>query len=111
MSGMTTFSGALRDLMAARGVGVLAVARAVPCDRAYVSRVASGRQTPSPQLARSLDHILGAGRELIALARPDTDRAAPDGVRATSRDLVALERRLGGTWSSRPLSRRSAPQP
>ena len=111
MSGMDTFPGALRDLMTDRGIGVLALARLVPCDRAYISRLARGRQPPSAQIARRLDDILDAGGDLAELAHPTAGRAAPDDVRATSRSLISMERRLGGTRSSRPLSRRSAPPP
>jgi transcriptional regulator with XRE-family HTH domain len=62
------FAGRLAALMAERGLGVLAVARRVPCDMALVSRLASGRQLPSLQTARRLDEVLGAGGEIAALA-------------------------------------------
>lgn len=62
------FAGRLAALMTRRGLGVLAVARRVPCDKALISRLASGRQQPSRQMARRLDEVLNAGGELAALA-------------------------------------------
>src|SRR5690348_17308616 len=62
------FASRLRALMAERGLGVLALARRVPCDKAQVSRVANGKQRPSATLAGRLDEALGAGGELAALA-------------------------------------------
>jgi transcriptional regulator with XRE-family HTH domain len=56
-----SFTVRLAALMADRGLGVLALARKVPCDQAYISRVASGKQRPSRGLAQRLDEILGAG--------------------------------------------------
>ena len=108
---MSTFTDALNRLMTERAIGVLALARAVPCDQAYVSRLTRGRQRPSRQIARRLDEILRSGGQL-ATAAEDTRRAvsAPQrpagrdsgasidaaGIRETSRMLVAMERRLGG---------------
>ena len=37
------FAGRLRSFMAERRLGVLAVARRVPCDKALISRLAAGR--------------------------------------------------------------------
>lgn len=65
---MDDFSQALRALMAERGVGVRALARQVPCDHALVSRLSSGRQPPSPTMARRLDEILAAGGRLTGRA-------------------------------------------
>jgi transcriptional regulator with XRE-family HTH domain len=62
------FAGRLRVVMAERGLGVLALARRVPCDKALISRLASGKQRPSEQIAHRLDDALAAGGELAALA-------------------------------------------
>lgn len=58
----------LTALMSERGLGVLALARKVPCDKAYISRLASGRQQPSPAMAKLLDDMLGAEGDLAASA-------------------------------------------
>src|ERR1700761_5317585 len=62
------FGTLLSDLMTERGLGVRALARRVPCDPALISRLASGRQQPSSQIARRLDEILAADGELSDLA-------------------------------------------
>lgn len=95
-----TFAERLKTIMRERGTGPVAVARKVPCDPGYVSRVANGHQDPSAHLGRRLDQILGAGGELAALAvaghdTPDGPGGAAD-IRESSQALVRLEGRLGG---------------
>lgn len=106
-----TFADRLRALMHEQGTGPVAVARRVPCDPGYVSRLARGRQAASPRMARRLDEVLGADGELVALA--GEARGMPPGgrdmalsdpgtvpgageVRENSQMLVRLESRLGG---------------
>ena len=62
------FAERLRALMAERGIGVRELGRRVYRDKSYISRLASGRQWPSPEAARDIDAILGAEGELVALA-------------------------------------------
>jgi hypothetical protein len=85
---MDEFAGRLRALMAERGLGVLALARQVPCDKALISRLAAGKQRPSEQIASRLDDALGAGGELAALAA-----AAVPAAGAGELDLIELARR------------------
>lgn len=65
----------LAALMAERGLGMRALARHVPCDPALISRLASGRQRPSAQVARRLDEILTARGELAEPASLPDDQA------------------------------------
>ncbi len=64
------FAERLRALMAERGLSGLAVAREVPCDPAYVSRLINGKQRPSQRIARRLDEVLGADGTLATLVPP-----------------------------------------
>lgn len=66
------FAGKLSAAMAARGMGVRALARRMHCDPALISRLASGKQHPSAAMARLLDDAFAAGGELLAAARQDT---------------------------------------
>jgi transcriptional regulator with XRE-family HTH domain len=79
------FAEMLRSLMAERGIGVRELGRRVYRDKAYISRVASGKQRPSPEAARDIDDVLGASGELAALAR-SADSGLAD-VRALSLTL------------------------
>lgn len=105
------FAGRLRALMQDRDLGPVAVARRIPCDPGYVSRLANGRQAPSARIARRLDEVLGAAGELVALAGESRGMPAsgpqralsalgthPDAemVRETSQMLIRLSGRLGG---------------
>jgi transcriptional regulator with XRE-family HTH domain len=83
---MDDFAARLAALMAGRGMGVLAVARRVPCDKALISRLRAGKERPSARVAARLDDVLGAGGELVALA-PGSRPAAG------SLDLIELARR------------------
>jgi Helix-turn-helix domain len=65
---MRDFAERLAAFMAERGLGVRALARHVPCDPALISRAVNGKQPLSPQIARRLDDVLGAGGELADLA-------------------------------------------
>jgi hypothetical protein len=73
--------------MAEQGLGVLALARRVPCDKALISRLVHGKQAPSVQMSHRLDDVLEAGGELAALAT--TTAAAGAG----ELDLIELTRR------------------
>jgi hypothetical protein len=93
------FGDLLSSLMSERGLGVRALARRVPCDPALISRLASGHQRPSAQIARRLDEILEAHCELSNLAAmtPSSPaRVAPPGFED---ELAAVEaaRRTGAS--------------
>lgn len=57
---MDDFAGRLDAAMGARNIGVRALARRVHCDPGLISRLRSGKQQPSPNIARLLDEELGA---------------------------------------------------
>jgi len=87
-----------------REISGRALARKVPCDPGYVSRLASGKQRPSLRIARRLDELLGAGGELAAAAqRRPVHEPGPgdedDDVRR--RELLGA---LGGVVAAAPLA-------
>jgi transcriptional regulator with XRE-family HTH domain len=85
------FAARLRAHMAARGTGVRALARAVPCDPALISRLASGKQYPSREMAQRLDDVLQAAGELTELASsPARGLDAMPGDKADD-EIAALE--------------------
>jgi hypothetical protein len=89
------FAGRLTALMAERGLGVLALARRVPCDKALISRAASGRDRPSLRVAQRVDEVLGAGGELISLhasGRPASagGHSEPDDDDMNRRELLRI---------------------
>jgi hypothetical protein len=65
---MNDFAGLMRRLMADQGIGVRALARAIPCDHALVSRLLSGQQFPSAAMARRIDETLQADGRLATAA-------------------------------------------
>lgn len=87
---METFSELAREAMAAAGYSMRAAARAANYDVSYVSRVLSGQQQPSENLARALDNVLGMKGRLrkaaaITLRPPTSSQSAVDD------ELAALE--------------------
>jgi transcriptional regulator with XRE-family HTH domain len=101
------FAERLGELLAERGISGRELARRVPCDRSYVSLLAQGRRSPSPEMAARIDQLLGAGGQLAALAvsaagerRPDApgyaDAQYVDNLRASSQALVRLDTMYGG---------------
>ncbi|GAB3206199.1 helix-turn-helix transcriptional regulator [Marinactinospora endophytica] len=104
---MSDFGARVRAALAERGMSLRAAARAIHYDPAFLSRVLSGRQRPSPQLAQALDDLLGAGGALAGLAATltpdDRDRIAhgianPTRIDAATvaslADVLAAQRRL-----------------
>ncbi|GAB3214207.1 hypothetical protein GCM10027294_52650 [Marinactinospora endophytica] len=104
---MSDFGARVRAALAERGMSLRAAARAIHYDPAFLSRVLSGRQRPSPQLAQALDDLLDAEGALAGLAATltpdDRDRIAQsiarpsrvdaETVRAVA-DVLAAQRRL-----------------
>lgn len=62
-----TFGDKLRALMAERGISQRRLARLVPCNNGYLSKLARDLQVPSPDMARRLDELLDAGGHLAGL--------------------------------------------
>jgi hypothetical protein len=91
---MTDFGAELRRLMAERGLSQNETARRVPCDSGYLSKVASGRKRPSPQLGARLDSILNAGGKLRDLVPQPPRREA--GRPARSSAVEALQVAMNG---------------
>jgi transcriptional regulator with XRE-family HTH domain len=88
---VNSFAEALRALMAERGISGNALARKIPCDKALISRYLTGRQQPSPRMARLVDDALGAGGELAELAARLPDRPGKDGALAAAGQLEPWE--------------------
>ncbi|WP_165966869.1 helix-turn-helix transcriptional regulator [Actinomadura sp. 7K507] len=61
------FGDEMRRLMTERGVGLRALAKQVPCDSGYLSKVANGHRHPSADMAAKLDELLDAGGGLATL--------------------------------------------
>lgn len=67
---MATFGEKLRQLMAARGITQRRLAKLVPCNDGYLSRIAHGKKVPSERMAARLDDLLDADGQLVALRDP-----------------------------------------
>lgn len=99
-----SFADGLRALMAERGIGVRPLARMIPCDPGHLSHMRSGRDTPSSELARRFDEILGADGTLAATVRPRTPATAPQRAGAVRPDET-----LDPSTVPTPVSRASTP--
>ena len=64
----TPFGEKLVSLLEARGVSLCEVARRVPCDAGYLSKITHGKKRTSEHIAVRLDDVLNAGGELAALS-------------------------------------------
>ncbi|TDD93493.1 hypothetical protein E1298_09195 [Actinomadura rubrisoli] len=65
--------------MADRQISQRKLAERVPCSDDYISRLARDMRAPSEQMAKRLDEILDAGKELIALYQAQADDAGSAG--------------------------------
>jgi len=71
------FGERMRALLDARGLSYRALAARVYQSKSHLNDIANGRKAPTPEVAQRLDEALGAGGELLALARVDPP-AEPD---------------------------------
>ncbi|QES05051.1 XRE family transcriptional regulator [Streptomyces venezuelae] len=76
---MTKFGPELRRRRLAAGMTLDDLAARVHYSKGQLSKVETGRQRPSPELARLCDAVLGAGGELSALAPGGPAGTAPGG--------------------------------
>lgn len=110
------FARTVRAAMKARGLSIRAAARALVYDHAYLCRVLAGKQLPSPQLAESLDGLLGTDGELVRLAAclaEDGQERMARAARRPSRidgravqafaEVLAAQRRLDDALGPAPL--------
>ncbi|TDD65052.1 helix-turn-helix domain-containing protein [Actinomadura rubrisoli] len=73
-----TFGDKLHELMDERGISQRKLAKLVPCNDGYLSKVRRGLHVPSKKMAKRLDEILTAGGSLAALrtGRPKPQRSS-----------------------------------
>ncbi|QVQ54436.1 helix-turn-helix transcriptional regulator [Spiractinospora alimapuensis] len=102
---MAEFSDIVRRAMTEQGLSLRALARTVNYDPGYISRVVSGKQSPSGDLVRALDTALDTDGALVAAAEGDQAGAVPTPpggtdeathLRTTVSHLVSLDGRFGG---------------
>lgn len=74
-----TFGEKMRALMAERGISLHALARTIPANQGYLSRVSRDLKAPSEEMAKRIDTELGADGELAAL-RPPSVRGTLNGL-------------------------------
>lgn len=87
---MDDFAERLTAAMAARGLGVRALARRVHYDPGLISRLANGRQHPSPKIAALLDDVLGTGGTLTR-SRPSAAPSAGRPEAGPDDEIAAIE--------------------
>ena len=80
--------------MSERGISTRQLARQVPCDPGYVSKLAAGVKHPSRATAARLDDVLDAGGRLERSLRPQ-DRTRSDGAAVASAEPGASRRAAG----------------
>jgi len=68
------FAERMRELLAQRGVSYRALAARTFHAKSYLHDLATGRKTPTPEVARRIDDALEAGGQLAALVAPEIDR-------------------------------------
>lgn len=91
---MITFGERLRQLIAEHDISQRKLARLVPCDDGFLSRIANDRRRPSPELAARLDELLDAGGELAALHPAAPPPSAPRGGIEEETEALELARRV-----------------
>ena len=96
---MSEFAEELRRLMTAKRMGVRELARQVPCNPGHVSQLRNGQKRPSPQIAKRLDDVLGAGGRLAEIAasfdaRPGPAERGTAGAVDDAVELIELTRRI-----------------
>ncbi|MFJ6463476.1 helix-turn-helix domain-containing protein [Streptomyces sp. NPDC091387] len=88
------FCDGVREALNRRGMSIRAAAKALSYDHAYLSRVLSGKQAPSPQLIDSLDALLGVSEPQPPAPAAELDSTAY--VRSAVAHLLEHDNRHGG---------------
>jgi len=92
---MADFADELSSLLTERRMSLRQVARRVPCDNGYLSKLANGLKHPSPATVARLEEILEAGGRLLRHAGPDpSGEPDADEVAAAVREAEAEQSRL-----------------
>jgi len=65
-AGTNSFGDEVSRLQAARGWSLRELARRVPCDAGYLSKLIHGHKSPSLTMAAQLEELLGANGRLVA---------------------------------------------
>lgn len=82
---MADFASVVQRFMAQRGMSLRGLARAVPCDPSYLSKILNGHKRVSPHIAALLDNALNAGGEIKQAAASVPESTATRRVRSPSR--------------------------
>ena len=80
-----TFGESMRALMAERDISLRKLAKSIPADVGYLSKISRDLTPPSGKMAEEIDTALGAGGELAALSR------RPEGLRLPITVASAVE--------------------
>ena len=92
---MADFADELSSLLAERRMSLRQVARKVPCDNGYLSKLANGLKHPSPATVARLEEILEADGRLVRHAGPGpSDEPDADEVAVAAREAEAEQSRL-----------------
>ena len=93
-----TFGEKLRQLMAERQISQRRLARLVPCNDGYLSKLARNLQVPSAEMAERLDELLDAGGALATLRpSPPSSLARPAAPLDDEIEALDLVRRVSAS--------------
>lgn len=108
MDAIPPFGAVLRELRAAKGMSLGALAKFTHYSKGYLSRVENGRQAPSTALARQCDAALDADGRLISLAVESPRNGGPSTVDLPDdeAEVWVLEMDGNGSVWFRPVTRR-----
>lgn len=99
-----TFGEMMRALMAERGISLRALARAIPANAGYLSKISRDLKPPSEEMAERIDAVLNAGGTLAALGRVTSARRVPTPDDEDRRRLLACLAVLGVDTAARSES-------
>src|SRR5687767_3624532 len=85
-----TFGQAMCELMTERGISLRKLAKAVPCDAGYLSKIARDLKPPSTSLAARIDTALDANGELAATAPKRRVKRRPAQQQAPQQDAFPM---------------------
>ncbi|MFI0451882.1 helix-turn-helix domain-containing protein [Actinomadura sp. 6N118] len=88
-----TFGEKLCQLMTEREISLRKLAKTVPCDPGYLSRISNDHKPPSPEVAQRLDDLLDARGSLLAV-KPVSVRAPAHDDLGEEVEAVDLARRV-----------------
>lgn len=105
---VTTFGGELRRMRMEAGLSLAQLGELLHYSKGHLSKIENGSKTPSPELARQSDAVLGAQGRLVSLVAGRPSDSAPPEEASDEDEVWLMTMSAEGADGFHPMNRREA---